>query len=472
MKFCDKPFRFLYIRPTGTVRLCGWMTKPIGNLLEDDLETIWNSEAARAVRESIRDNSFRFCQTKNCPLCENDTLKGLPDDLDEAALEQYFTPAEQPLEINCAFDYTCNHSCPSCRPSVFVPEEQYKKNMETIHSNIKPYLDRVESISADGQGDVFASPIMMQMLEELHPKNPKFSLNLETNGVLFDEAHWEKIAHLSEYPINVTVTPNSFERATYKYLSGGHDNLDKLLHNLVFISSLRQEGKIDHLNISIVVQDRNFRELPAFVERCFNEFGADEVIVKPIYRWFKMTEEEYLAKDILNPAHPYFEEYMDVWKDPRLDDPRIFWWGAKNIHRKVMLADERMSKLHEAAMQWMELETQHPNAISDYLTQKGYQKIGIYGYDRMGKLLRRKLKDRNPVVIDEMHKQMDPEVRTIHTTEKRFPEMDLLVVSRFFEFEDLLDDIRSRTDAEIVPLDGFLQNVREMDPDAGTCGGK
>lgn len=472
MKYCSRPFRHIYIRPSGTVRVCSWATKPIGNLLEDDLETIWNSEAAVQMRESVRDGSYRYCRKESCPFCENDSLEDLPDELDETAMERYFTPEKQPVEVFAAFDYTCNHSCPSCRHEVFVPNQQYRKNMETIYRRIKPHLANVELLDADGQGDIFASPVMMKMLEELQPQNPNFVLNLETNGVLFDDIHWEKIKHLAEYPIAVTVTPNSFERATYKHLCGGHDNLDKLLRNLAFISSLRQEGKISSLNISIVVQDRNFRELPAFVERCLNEFKVDAVIVKPIYRWFKMTEEEYLAKDILNPAHPYFEEYMDVWKDPRLDDPRIYWWGAKNIHRKVMLAEERMTKLHDAVMQWMELETQNPNAVLDYLKQKGYKKIGIYGYDRMGKLLRKKLKDWNPVVIDEMHKQMDPEVTTIHTTEKRFPEMDLLIVSRFFEFEDLVDDIQSRTDAEIVPLDAFLRNVQEMYPDVTPCGGK
>lgn len=469
MKYCARPFQHLYIRPSGTVRLCGWMTKPIGNLLENDLETIWNGEAARDIRESIRDGSYRYCKQENCPYCENDALECLPDDPDEIILEKYFTPEKQPLDINCAFDYTCNHSCPSCRHEIFVPDEQYKKNMEIIHHHIEPYLNRANSISANGQGDVFASPIMMKMLEGLHPENPDFSLSLETNGVLFDEAHWERIKHLECCYLRVTVTPNSFERATYKYLSGGHDNLDKLLHNMEFISSLRQAGKIKSFEVSIVVQDRNFRELPAFCDRCLNEFKVDKVIVKPIYCWFRMTEEEYLSKDILNPAHPYFEEYMDVWKDPRLDDPRILWWGAKNIHPRVMLVEERVSKLHETTMQWMELTAKHPAAFSDYLNAKGYKKIGIYGYDRLGKLLRRALKSWEPVVIDDRFKQSDPEVKTIHTTESRYPDTDIMIVSRFFEFDTLVDDIRSRTDAQIIPLDKFIEEAQKLYPEDNAC---
>lgn len=465
MKYCERPFNYLYIRPSGTVRMCGWMTKPIGNLLEDDLETIWNSEAAQDVRESIKDGSFRYCRAVSCPHCENGTLEELPDDLDDAALEKYFTPEKLPTGFEAAFDVICNHSCPSCRHEVFVPDEKYKNTMEEIYQKIKPALPHLEYLDVDGQGEFLASPVMMKLLDELYPENPDFVLNLQTNGALFDEAHWERIKHLARYPIQVTVTPNSFERATYKYLSGGHDDLDKLLHNLAFISSLRQGGEIKRLSISIVVQDRNFRELPAFCHRCLEEFKADEVIIKPIYRWFKMTEEEYLSKDILNPAHPYFEEYMEVWKDPRLDDPRIFWWGAKNIHPKTMLAGERVSKLHEATMQWMELTAKHPEAFSEYLTAKGYKKVGIYGYDRLGKLLRRNLKDWQPVVIDEMHKQMDPEVTTIHTTTKTYPEMDLLIVSRFFEFDRLCEEIRGKTNAKLIPLDQFIEEAGKLYPE-------
>ena len=128
-----------------------------------------------------------------------------------------------------------------------------------------------------------------------------------------------------------------------------------------------------------------------------------------------------------------------------------------------------MTKLHEVAMQWMELETKHPNALADYLTDKGYKKIGIYGYDRMGKLLLKKLKDWETVVIDEMHKQADPEVRTIHTTVDKYPETDMMIVSRFFEFDRIVDDIRSKTDAEIIPLDQFIEEICRQFGEENAC---
>lgn len=43
MKYCERVFRHVYIMPDGNVYLCSWNTKPVGNLLKQDLDEIWKS---------------------------------------------------------------------------------------------------------------------------------------------------------------------------------------------------------------------------------------------------------------------------------------------------------------------------------------------------------------------------------------------------------------------------------------------
>lgn len=370
---------------------------------------------------------------------------------------------DSPDEFNCAIDFTCNHSCPSCRSKIFVPDEQYRKNMNTIVDKLLPYLCKARFVAADGQGDCFASPFVMRFLENVKPQNPEFHMTLETNGVLFDEKHWNRIAHLGKYPLRIVVTPNSFERATYKYLSGGHDDLEKLLRNLTFIKGLREQGQINDFAISIVVQDRNFRELPAFVQRCIDEFCVDSVSVKPIYKWFKLTERDYMSKDILNPFHPYFEEYQDVLEDPRLKHPKVFWWGAKNTHPAKIMYEEKAHQLFEVFSDWLELILDDPGSIKRYLAEHQYQEVGIYGYGNAGKLLRKALKRQNHVIIDRRTLCLEEDVRTVCACEKQFPRMDLLIVTPFYEYDGIYENIRGKTDARIVSLDAF---IRECHPDS------
>ncbi len=456
MKYCERVFRHLYIIPNGNVFLCSWNTKPIGNILKQDLKQIWNSDEAEEIRDSIRDGSFRYCKKTGCPFCENNTLKEVGG---EESGQELFIPLDYPDEFNCAIDFTCNHSCPSCRNEIFVPNSQYQKNLNIIVDKLLPYLSKARFISTDGQGDCFASPFIMRFMENLHPENPDFHMTIETNGVLFDEKHWRRISHLSQFPVRVVVTPNSFERATYKYLSGGHDDLDKLLQNLKFIRGLRERNEVSDFAISIVVQDRNFRELPAFTQRCLEEFHVDSVSVKPIYKWFKLTEREYMSKDILNPLHPYFDEYQDVLKDPRLQNPKIFWWGAKNIHPKKVMYEQKICELYDITAKWLELLLENPNGVKAYLETNKYDKVGIYGYGRMGKLLKKNLGKFNYVIIDRRPICMNDNTLMILADSDQYPSVDLIIVTPFYEYEEIYKNIREKTKADIISIEQLIKSI-------------
>ena len=140
---------------------------------------------------------------------------------------------------------------------------------------------------------------------------------------------------MGEHNLTVTVTPNSFVPSTYKYLNGGHDTYDKMIHNLYFIKQLREQELVNEYNISIVVQDRNFMEVPEFAKRCIEDFGADQVVIKPLYHWFGLSEDLYWQKDILNPMNPNHKEYMEVLKHPIFKNEKVFFWGAHNLHPAV-----------------------------------------------------------------------------------------------------------------------------------------
>ena len=329
MKFCKLPFESLYILPNGNCRVCGWTDAVLGNLEEEDLETIWHSKGTLILQEAMRKGNFEYCRNVSCPYLENDSL---PEMSEEEAMQ--YPVQSLPINFNVACDYICNHSCPSCRSEVFVPNEQYQQRISTMIEKLLPYLNRKETeyVATDGCGDCFASPHIMNMLEKLHPENQGCVISLETNGALLDEKHWERISHLGKYYTRVTVTPNSFTRSTFKYLNGGHDTYDQVIHNLGFMRELKHKGEINEIAISIVIQERNFFELPEFANRCMEEFDANRVIVKPLYKWFRLSDEDYWFKDVLNPMHPYHKEFLSMLENPILKDPRVYFWGGEHMH--------------------------------------------------------------------------------------------------------------------------------------------
>lgn len=329
MKFCSRPFEYAYLADKGEVWPCGWMHFVIGNLYEQNLDEIWHSEAAQAARESILNGSFSLCRKMSCPYCERDELP----DLTEEEIAKAAVPTLVPTTINMANDRICNIACTNCRTAVYCPEKGEREKIDEALQKLPPFANQAEFLSMNGAGEFLANPSFVSFLEKLRPERPDFRLSFETNGVLFDEAHWNRFSHLSDYNISVTVTVNSIRRETYRYLSGGFDHLERVLNNLRFLSRLRREEKINSLAVAIVVQECNFWELPEYIKTFAHseDFEVDTITVRPIYKWWHMAEETYWFKNILNPLHPYHKEYLKILADECWKEPKVYDWGCHNI---------------------------------------------------------------------------------------------------------------------------------------------
>lgn len=388
MKYCNRPFEHCYVLPDGRVRICGWTDGTIGNLIEQDLDEIWKGEKAEIQRDAIRNGSFEFCRKTSCPFLENDNLP----DLDEEEFNKKAVALESPIDFSVACDYVCNHSCPSCREKVFVGDSKYTENVNIMIDKLLPYLGKADYVLTDSNGDAFASPSIMRMMQQIRFARKESRFGIETNGVLFDEEHWEKIKHLGEHNLTVTVTPNSFVPSTYKYLNGGHNTYDKMIHNLYFIKSLREQGLVNEYNISIVVQDRNFMEVPEFAKRSIEDFGADQVVIKPLYHWFGLSEDLYWQKDILNPMHPYHKEYMEVLKHPYLKNEKVFFWGADNLHPAVPHPAYKYKEQLDMVIKCVEDE-KISEKVRKYLKVNNINSIYVYGDEQLSAFIYNLLRD-------------------------------------------------------------------------------
>jgi len=335
----------------------------IGNLVHDKIEVAYNSDHAKYLRSTMDDQTFKHCRREACPRLQNDDL----EDISSEEYQHRMKTSYYPTEINMAHDFICNQYCETCRKAIFVPPPEYDKKMRTIHEKIAPYLDTAERVTASGHGDPFASKYMMEILENLRPTRQDSSFLIETNGVLLDEEHWERIKHLREFHLEVVVTINSFDEFTYKHISRG-GNFAKAMHNLDFMSRLRTSKDIARLTNTLVIQDRNFREIPSFIKRSFDSYAFDSVMLRPVYQWGTMDEDVYWLKDVLNPLHPYHQEYLEILQNPALKDSRVYNFGGDTVHK----ANPYPSALSA-------------NCIFPYDVVKRNSKIIIYGAGQVGR---------------------------------------------------------------------------------------
>lgn len=328
MLFCNRPWDHLHMTYGGKTYVCGWANKKqIGDLSKQSVEEICNGPDVKAIRDSIEDQSFSYCQGVSCPFLSNNSLPDLsPEEFKKEVDARIGKP---PTNFNIAYDYTCNHACPSCRNGLFKTDSSYRPLMQRMENELLPYLGNAKFLEACGNGDVFSSKYMMNLLSKTKIRDKNCLITLETNGVLV-KRNWDKVTHLEDYQLTVIVTPNSFKKDTYKALSGGFDNLETTMESMDFLSELRQQGRIKNYIVTMVIQLENFREVPSFVETCLTRFKVDKVQLRPMLPWFTMLHDiNFNLKDLTNPKHPDHAEFVETMNHPICKHPKVFHWSGE-----------------------------------------------------------------------------------------------------------------------------------------------
>jgi sulfatase maturation enzyme AslB (radical SAM superfamily) len=349
-RFCQAPFKQFDILGDGVVWPCcsSWVSLPLGRLDDASPMDIWNSEAAQSFRASIHDGSFRYCDDRLCPHIQNGSL---PKRAEIALDRKYRDIIEQkatilqspPVFINFCNDVSCNLSCPSCRTQKQrLTEGPAYEKMKAVQDQIveaflKEPTERAFTISVTGSGDPFASRIFRECLFGINGADfPNLMVNLQTNGVLFTEKNWNKLARLHDNLNAILISFDAATPETYRVTRRGGD-WDRLIQNVTFLGNRRREGRFKFLRLDFVVQSDNFMEMPAFV-RLAKQLGADTACFSMILDWGTWPTEVFKTKCIWLESHPRFREFLNVLKAPELDDRIVELGNLTALRQRALLA--------------------------------------------------------------------------------------------------------------------------------------
>jgi radical SAM protein with 4Fe4S-binding SPASM domain len=273
MKFCDQPWTTFTITADGSMVpcLCGiWNTVgPIGNVINQDLNEILQSQKLKSFKETILDQSFGNC-TNICP-----HLPILPNvDTIEKDSEQLFLPTHLLLGI----DQNCNLRCESCR-SENIFSKTRNKNADIILEKIQTtFANQQVTLQCDGYGDVFASESYKNFFANI---DKNFNLHIITNGNLITK-NQNLIEKLSNQILSVDVSIDAATPDTYSNTRGGV--FDKVIDGI----KLLVEQKIK-VNLSFVVQEKNYTEVMPAYELAVN-LGCHSINFHKLEKWSHMTD--------------------------------------------------------------------------------------------------------------------------------------------------------------------------------------
>ena len=144
---CPRPYDTILIDKNGSCYACectSWLPQSIGNLQLQNLSEITGSEIHNLLRESVSDETYRYCNEHQCSYIKSGAV--LNDNTNKLR------------HLRLAIDDSCNLRCPSCRKGLI-----FHKNGSAFRLGIK-LANKINNFLQQGINyDLFPTPITVHI---------------------------------------------------------------------------------------------------------------------------------------------------------------------------------------------------------------------------------------------------------------------------------------------------------------------
>lgn len=316
-RFCEMPFTYLNYAPAAGGPLSMATTCcPSGDWLPMafEIDPSWNNENLQAVRASILDGSYKYCDEVRClplrdgmlPLRDNITdpyLRGIID-TNKICMEK------GPHTLLLGYDSGCNLCCPSCRSKPYMNDKNTTEILnDRMDKELTPILPGVKVIYMSCFGEALASEHSRRILTSLTPdKYPDLHINLMTNLSLLTPKEWEKLGPATACIKGLLMSIDGGTPATVEKLRKGL-KWERMLEALTFARDLRRSEKVTFSAITFMLQKDNYTELKEILALA-SEYCIDSLRIPLLTGHGSYSTKEFNEINICDPQNPLYEEAM------------------------------------------------------------------------------------------------------------------------------------------------------------------
>ncbi len=299
-KVCKSPFYLAEISENGEVFPCcpRYINfYSFGNIFENTLEEIWNSDKANYFRNKILNNDYSLCDRSICVYNQF---------IDKNSIDNSYY--KSPKYLRLAYDYGCNVACKTCRNQLRSGDKEKNK---VIFNNIKDVLANVEEIQLMLCGDVFASEHGKNLILYISNNHPNIKINIDTNGILLNKNLFEKLDLQGKIGcLNISI-PGATKKTYEQIVVNG--NFDKVMENLDFLT----KQDIQKISIIMVIHALNYKEMPLMAEI------TKKYNINLVYTCFMPWEYAPFSKDydklaIFSAYHKNHKKFLKVLSNPNI----------------------------------------------------------------------------------------------------------------------------------------------------------
>ncbi|MEC7275181.1 MAG: SPASM domain-containing protein [Bdellovibrionota bacterium] len=307
--FCIVPFTNLIFNPNGDVGVCRQKGTEhvVGNVKEQSVADIWNSEYLQKWRSEFLSGEVKICSKEihndACHLGgENYTL--FPH------IDLNANQKNPLLKLTANFNGQCNLKCTMC--DIWMMQNGLYDEIgfwDQAHRDFFPHIKEIELLS----GEPFIQKDTYRLIEEVSGVNPSVWWSFTTN------AHWrlnKKIeSSLDKINIkNIICSIDSLDPTLYSEIRK-EGRLSIVLENIAALKAYEEERKkkgLSALNLTLhfLVMKNNWHELPQVVD--YVESAGMRLIVNNCYDPKELSlhslsnkEELEIALDVLDRCEPH-----------------------------------------------------------------------------------------------------------------------------------------------------------------------
>ena len=319
-EFCTKPFEEIEIHNTGEVYVCcpNWNNfYSIGNIFENSVEEVWNSERAIELRKKIMNKDYSLCDKKSCLY--------LQQQLFQSEYETNCTPImpEYPTVIRFAYDKECNIACKICRDKIKrLSNEDLEKLNTKIDTFFLPLLKSAKVLIINSYGDPFGSRHSRLVIKKAIEKYPDLKFDFHTNGILLNKTQLNNLGITPDKIGKVRISIHAASAITYaKTVPNGLFLFPQIVNNLKYLKKLKEEYFFEEY-IHFVVTADNYKEIPDFIKL------AQKVDASPRFWEYRRENCDYCISeklDICTPEHPKHKKLLKVLKHKLVKENKQFF---------------------------------------------------------------------------------------------------------------------------------------------------
>ena len=247
-----------------------------------------------------------------------------------------------PYLVDIGGNYSCNNRCVFCEWfSPMIKKLRKEIRSPHCHMNMDVYKGLVRELSMLGTKVVLIGdlePFMdTQLIEKIeYAKQYNLEVIIITNGSLINEENAEQLVNLKTDYLSVSVNAGTPETYPRIHVTETEETFERIISMVSLVEKLKEKKRssFPHTRLSMVVCNRNYRDIVKFVGLC-QETGVKNAFIKRLVSPSKeiadelelTPRQEKEMKKSLVEALQYAKKY-----DINVDIEWADWIGSQKTH--------------------------------------------------------------------------------------------------------------------------------------------